>query len=115
LTRDEPKLAAALNKHSIGARLPVDQIPSEVAPLVVAFNGTLERLESEFQKRQRFLIDATHELRTPIAIMQTRIDGMSDGPERTRLLGDVARLGETAEQLLEFRAARSGCRHGRNR
>ncbi|WP_454853880.1 sensor histidine kinase [Rhizobium binxianense] len=84
------------------ARLPVDGIPREVAPLVIAFNGALERLETEFRKRQRFLIDAAHELRTPIAIMQTRIDGLPEGQERRRLLDDVARLAETAEQLLAF-------------
>ncbi|MBB3463096.1 HAMP domain-containing sensor histidine kinase [Rhizobium sp. BK377] len=100
--RDVAKKASEIEPRRHGVRLPVDQIPSEVAPLVVAFNGTLERLETEFHKRRRFLIDAAHELRTPIAIMQTRIDGMSDGPERSRLLGDVARLGETAEQLLDF-------------
>ncbi|MBZ9922816.1 HAMP domain-containing histidine kinase, partial [Mesorhizobium sp. BR1-1-7] len=40
--------------------------------------------------------------RTPIAIMQTRIEGMEYGQDRERLLQDVARLGETAEQLLDF-------------
>lgn len=94
--------ASEIEPRRHGARLPVDGIPTEVAPLVIAFNGTLERLESEFRKRQRFLIDAAHELRTPIAIMQTRIDGMPDGQERKRLLDDVARLAETAEQLLDF-------------
>ncbi|MDX3924579.1 MAG: HAMP domain-containing sensor histidine kinase [Shinella sp.] len=89
-----------LRRH--GARLAVEGIPKEVAPLVIAFNGALERLENEFRKRQRFLIDAAHELRTPIAIMQTRIDGMPEGQERRRLLDDVARLAETAEQLLDF-------------
>ena len=34
--------------------------------------------------------------------MQTRIDGMPEGHERSRLLGDAARLAETAEQLLDF-------------
>jgi signal transduction histidine kinase len=34
--------------------------------------------------------------------MQTRIEGIAEGQERRRLLGDVARLGETAEQLLDF-------------
>ncbi|WP_274426307.1 sensor histidine kinase [Chelativorans sp. YIM 93263] len=94
--------ASQLQPRMHGARLPVDGIPQEVAPLVIAFNGALGRLESEIKKRQRFLIDAAHELRTPIAIMQTRIDGMPDGPERKRLLDDVARLAETAEQLLDF-------------
>lgn len=99
---DVARKASEIEPRRHGARLPVEQIPSEVAPLVVAFNGTLERLEGEFRKRQRFLIDAAHELRTPIAIMQTRIDGMSEGPERSRMLDDVARLAEAAEQLLDF-------------
>ncbi len=55
-----------------GTRLPANGIPKEVAPLVFAFNGTLERLENEFKERQRFLIDAAHELRTPIAIMKAK-------------------------------------------
>jgi signal transduction histidine kinase len=94
--------ASEIEPRQQGARLPTDGIPGEVAPLVAAFNGALERLENEFQKRQRFLIDAAHELRTPIAIMQTRIEGMSEGPDQRRLLDDVARLGGTAEQLLDF-------------
>lgn len=99
---DVAERAAQIDPRRRGARLPVDGIPNEVAPLVTAFNGTLDRLEDEARKRQRFLIDAAHELRTPIAIMQTRIDGMSKGQERRRLLDDVARLADTAEQLLDF-------------
>lgn len=94
--------ASEIEPRRQGARLPTGGIPKEVTPLVVAFNEVLDRLEHEFQKRQRFLIDAAHELRTPIAIMQTRIDGMPGGQDRRRLLDDVARLGETAEQLLDF-------------
>lgn len=94
--------ASEIEPRQQGVRLPVSGIPNEVAPLVVAFNGVLDRLEHEFQKRRRFLIDAAHELRTPIAIMQTRIEGLADGPDRARLLRDVARLGATAEQLLDF-------------
>ncbi|MBB3978554.1 signal transduction histidine kinase [Rhizobium azooxidifex] len=99
---DVAERAAQIDPRRRGARLPVDGIPNEVAPLVTAFNGTLDRLEDEARKRQRFLIDAAHELRTPIAIMQTRIDGMPEGQERRRLLDDVARLADTAEQLLDF-------------
>jgi signal transduction histidine kinase len=94
--------ASEIEPRRQDARLPTGGVPKEVVPLVVAFNGVLDRLEHEFQKRQRFLIDAAHELRTPIAIMQTRIQGMSESKDRRRLLDDVARLGETAEQLLDF-------------
>jgi signal transduction histidine kinase len=99
---DVARNASEIEPRRHGTRLPVDGIPKEVAPLVTAFNGTLERLENEFRKRQRFLIDAAHELRTPIAIMQMRIEGMPEGQDRRRLLADVARLAETAEQLLDF-------------
>ncbi|MCX8282532.1 HAMP domain-containing sensor histidine kinase [Phyllobacterium sp. 0TCS1.6C] len=99
---DVARKAAEIEPQRHGARLPVEGIPREVAPLVVAFNGALDRLEAEFEKRRRFLVDAAHELRTPIAIMQTRIDGMAEGAARTTLLKDVARLAETAEQLLDF-------------
>ena len=99
---DVAESAAQIEPRRHGVRLPVVGIPTEVAPLVTAFNGTLDRLESQARKRQRFLIDAAHELRTPIAIMQTRIDGMLEGQERKRLLDDVGRLADTAEQLLDF-------------
>jgi signal transduction histidine kinase len=94
--------APEIDPRRAGSRLPVEEVPKEVVPLIVAFNSILERLGEQFQSRQRFLIDAAHELRTPIAIMQTRIEGMSEGQERRRLMADVARLGETAEQLLDF-------------
>lgn len=94
--------APDIDPRRVGSRLPVEGVPKEVVPLIVAFNSVLERLEQQFQARQRFLVDAAHELRTPIAIMQTRIEGISCSQERRRLLDDVARLGETAEQLLDF-------------
>lgn len=94
--------APEIDPRRPGSRLPLNDVPKEVVPLIVAFNSVLERLEEQFQARQRFLIDAAHELRTPVAIMQTRIEGMPDGQHRRRLLDDVARLGEVAEQLLDF-------------
>jgi signal transduction histidine kinase len=94
--------APEIDPRRPGSRLPLEEVPKEVVPLIVAFNSILERLEDQFKVRQRFLIDAAHELRTPIAIMQTRIEGLSPGNERHRLMTDVARLGETAEQLLDF-------------
>lgn len=99
---DVAQKAAEIQPRRPEARLPIDGVAREVTPLVIAINGALDRLEGEYRKRQRFLIDAAHELRTPIAIMQTRIDGMSEGIERQRMLKDVARLADTAEQLLAF-------------
>jgi signal transduction histidine kinase len=80
----------------------VDRVPSEVVPLIHAFNSVLERLEQQFAARERFLIDAAHELRTPIAVMQTRIDTTLEGSTRDTMMDDIGRLRETAEQLLDF-------------
>ncbi|WP_416409698.1 sensor histidine kinase [Agrobacterium rosae] len=110
--KDVVRKAPEIDPRRAGGRLPTANVPNEVFPLIVAFNSILERLEKQFQARQRFLVDAAHELRTPIAIMQTRIEGMSEGAEQRRLMGDVARLGVTAEQLLDFeRNDQAGDRH----
>ncbi len=100
--KDVVRKAPENDPRRAGGRLPSTDVPSEVIPLIVAFNSILDRLEKQFQARQRFLIDAAHELRTPIAIMQTRIEGMTEGDDQRRLMGDVERLGVTAEQLLDF-------------
>jgi len=67
-----------------------------------AVNAALERLDEGYERRQRFLADAAHELRTPIAILTTRLEALPDGSQRTRLLADAARLANLAEQLLDL-------------
>lgn len=85
-----------------GARLSLQNVPAEVVPLVNAVNDALGRLDEGYERRQRFLMDAAHELRTPIAILTTRLEGLADGPEKTRLVTDAARLATLAEQLLDL-------------
>lgn len=85
-----------------GERLPLQGVPAEVLPLVTAVNDALVRLDDGYERHQRFLIDAAHELRTPIAILQTRLESLARSPETARLLEDVARLSIVAEQLLDL-------------
>lgn len=94
--------AGTIDADKQGIRLPLDGVPSEIAPLVEAFNSALERLDAGNARQKRFLADAAHELKTPIAILQTRIETSLTGPERERLLLDVARLSTLAEQLLDI-------------
>jgi signal transduction histidine kinase len=49
--------------------LPATGLPDEVRPLVDSFNRLLERLENAVQLERRFLTEAAHELRTPLAVM----------------------------------------------
>lgn len=98
--------AARIDVDRRGVRLPAEQVPAEVAPLVDAVNAALARLDEGYARRQRFLLDAAHELRTPIAILQARLEGLPDGAARTQLLEDVARLATLAEQMLDAQRLR---------
>jgi two-component system OmpR family sensor kinase len=84
-----------------GARLSLAHVPDELHPLVRAVNSALQRLDDGIERRQRFLADAAHELRTPIAILQARIESLPDHL-RGQLMLDVARLGNLANQLLDL-------------
>ncbi|UGA47177.1 HAMP domain-containing histidine kinase [Bradyrhizobium quebecense] len=98
-TADE---ARRIDFRQRGSRLSADHLPLEVAPLVSAVNDALTRLDDGYSRHQRFVADAAHELRTPIAILNTRLESLPSGPEKTRLLEDAARLATLAEQLLDI-------------
>lgn len=92
-----------------GLQLPVATVPREVRPLVDAMNITLGRLDEGHERHRRFLANAAHELRTPIAILTTRIGLLPPGDSRSTLLEDAGRLATLAEQLLDLERLR---RHG---
>jgi signal transduction histidine kinase len=94
--------AAKINIDKRGTRLPLEDVPSEIVPLVAAMNDALRRLDEGYQRHKRFLVDAAHELRTPIAILQTRLETLPPSPEIGRVLEDVARLSILADQLLDL-------------
>ena len=85
-----------------GVQLPLKDVPTEVAPLVKAVNAALARLDAGYERHRRFLTDAAHELRTPVAILNTRLAALPATPERARLLQDAARLSTLADQLLDL-------------
>lgn len=96
------KEAEAIDIDRRGYRLPKTGIPREVMPLVNAINGALQRLDEGHERHQRFILDAAHELRTPVAILQTRVETIVEGPIRNRLLSDAGRISALAEQLLDL-------------
>ena len=95
------RLAADIDMRSLDQRLPLAGMPAELLPLLAAVNDALERLEAQVRRQALFIANAAHELRTPVAILQARIDAMSPGaPLHGALQGDVHRVGFMVEQLL---------------
>lgn len=74
---DIARQAAAQDEHSI-AELPLDRVPSEIAPLVHSFNSLLTRLRDAFATQRRFVQDAAHELRTPITAVSLQLENLRD-------------------------------------
>ncbi|MEO5756666.1 MAG: HAMP domain-containing sensor histidine kinase, partial [Mesorhizobium sp.] len=94
--------AARIDIDKRGVQLPLKDVPMEVAPLVKAVNAALGRLDRGYERHKRFLTDAAHELRTPVAILNTRLASLPATPERARLLQDAARLSTLTDQLLDL-------------
>jgi two-component system OmpR family sensor kinase/two-component system sensor histidine kinase BaeS len=53
--------------------------PREVRALARAFNSMAERLQTTDEQRRNLLADVTHELRTPLSVIQGNLEGLIDG------------------------------------
>jgi signal transduction histidine kinase len=96
------RLAKEIGPTSADVRLAPQEVPSEIAPLVVAINGALDRLEHGFRVQRDFTADAAHELRTPITILRTRIETLGDPRVAKALLPDIEAMTRIVTQLLEM-------------
>ncbi|MCF7728405.1 sensor histidine kinase [Sulfitobacter sp. M22] len=87
--------------------VPDADLPEELVPLVAALNQLLERLDQAIAQERRFVADAGHELRTPLAAIRAQaetIDREALDPESRetldQILRGVARSTRLAQQLL---------------
>lgn len=94
--------ARQLDIGKAGARLDTQLVSTEIAPLVTAFNDAIGKVQQGYAARDKFLADAAHELRVPIAVVQARLSQLPQGALKAQLLNDVARLGTVAEHLLDL-------------
>jgi signal transduction histidine kinase len=91
-----------------GERLPLPAARDEIRRLGETLNEMLGRLQRSFERERRFVSDAGHELRTPVAIVKTELEGAvrtgDYGPEvRESLVAAIEecdRLAQLAEDLL---------------
>lgn len=117
------QLSEDLDRQAVDhpTRLPEQDLPSEIMPFVQAINRLLERVEGIVGEQRRFIADAAHELRTPLAalslqaqnigqsssleVMRERLVPLQGGIERARKLTvqllDLARMQTSEDKLVE--------------
>ena len=103
------ELAARIAARKPDSLEPVQlpETPSELAPIVVELNHLLGRIKAAFEREQRFINAAAHEIRTPIAAVQLHLENAlrshSEVERRHALeaaLSGARRTSKLAEQLL---------------
>ncbi|GEC17641.1 two-component sensor histidine kinase [Nitrobacter winogradskyi] len=105
------RLSSDIGKRSLDAHEPLRPVgvPVEITPLITAIDELVARYRYALEIQRRFVADAVHELRTPLAALQIQADNLlaSDLSEQSRELanelGDgVRRSSRLVRQLLEM-------------
>ncbi|PBB28796.1 MAG: sensor histidine kinase [Mesorhizobium sp.] len=93
---------------------------SEIRPLIDALNAYMERVRAQMAAQRRFIANAAHQLRTPLALMSTQAsyvlrESAADRREEAlvALQAGSGRLARLAEQLLTLSRAEPGSRRPR--
>jgi heavy metal sensor kinase len=110
------RTARTISAQNLSSRLVVPNTGDELQRLSETLNGMLERLEAAFKKITQFTADASHELRTPVAVMRTRAElslrkARSADEYRDVIAEVLAELEKTSgliEQLMFLARADSG-------
>jgi two-component system sensor histidine kinase TctE len=83
--------------------IPPRQVPEEITPLVKSLNEMLERLKLSIDMQKRFIADAAHQMKTPLAGMRTQSElalRQSDQAEVHRSLEQLAKSSQAATRLV---------------
>lgn len=101
--------AKEITAKKLNSRVPVPKVKDEIYELAATLNLVLDRLQGSFQSQSNFIADASHQMKTPLAILNTEIDSFSRSLEGTNeavqgwLLSfkqEILSLSRTVEQLL---------------
>lgn len=106
-TRPVRQLSHAIQERAEDDLSPIGSAsaPQELQPLVDATNDVMQRLSHLLEHQQRFVRDASHQLRTPLAVLKTQVQSAlrDDLPHREALQeigGTVDRATQLANQML---------------
>lgn len=114
LLKPVTRLADEIDARSEQELHPIQQahVPSEIRPFVIAINRLLQRVSDSMQLQRRFLADASHELRSPMAALSLQAEMLSnvDMPDEAkkrlaRLRQGIDRGRNLLDQLLSLARA----------
>ncbi|UQA93051.1 sensor histidine kinase [Streptomyces halobius] len=97
------EMAAITASTDLSRRVPVPSSQDEIGRLARTTNETLAALETSVERQRRFVADASHELRSPIASLRTQLEVAAAHPELLDVPGaveDTVRLQRLAADLL---------------
>ena len=109
--------ASRIGSENLDGRLQVSNPHDELGTLALSFNDLLDRLSASFDRQRRFVADASHELRTPVAILCGEADvtlskadrSPEDYRESLQILGrEAKRLKQIVEDLFTLARADAG-------
>ncbi len=104
--RDITELASTLSASNLSNRINIAGTKNELKDLAVVINSMLDRIERSYNSQKQFVSDASHELRTPIAVLQGYINmlnrwGKSDPEVLEEGISAIAQETESMKELVE--------------
>lgn len=108
--------ASRIGPETLGERIPLPEGRDELTALAGLLNRMFDRLEASFAQVQRFTADASHELKTPLALLRLnaeklreRVGGDAEAAERVdEMLEDLDAVRRMIDSLLFLAKAESG-------
>ncbi|HMI54854.1 MAG TPA: HAMP domain-containing sensor histidine kinase, partial [Gemmatimonadaceae bacterium] len=110
------ELAAITDGRSLHRRLALSEETTDFSDLVTTLNAMISRLETSFAGLRRFTADASHELKTPLAVLRADVErAMMESSSQTErmialeeALQEVRRMTDLVESLLTLARADEG-------
>ncbi len=104
--RDITELASTLSASNLSNRINIAGTKNELKDLAVVINSMLDRIERSYNSQKQFVSDASHELRTPIAVLQGYVGmlkrwGKSDPEVLEEGINAIAQETESMKELVE--------------